>query len=66
MTSKHLAASWLLLNDGCERRFFVVVTSLSQLDASGSVGLVVRKIMGISDAWKRKYLLIRSALVCLI
>ena len=56
MTSKQRMASWLLLRDGCERRFFVVLTSRSQLDASGSVGLVVRKMMGIKAAWKRKYL----------
>ena len=47
----------MLLRDGCERRVFVVSMSWSQPGAWVLVGSVIRKIIGIRPAWKRKYLL---------
>lgn len=55
-TSKQRLAKRLLSKDGCDRSAFVVSTSCNQDGKSGFVGSVMMNMIGITPAWKRKYL----------
>lgn len=56
ITSKQRPARLLLLNEGNMRSAFVDSISWNQLGASALVGSVIKRIIGIKPAWKRKYL----------
>lgn len=54
-TAKQRVARRLLDREGWERSCFVVWISWSQAGASVLVGSVMRKMIGMRPAWKRKY-----------